>query len=95
MSYDQGALDAERLDADIETANAIAEGCRIARLHKRGICTHGWRKGWAADPKCNAREHIDQMRARGAFPDRPTNYDRPAEGFQLCLDCGQHVKAWF
>lgn len=32
-------------DADIEMAEMYAEGARIAVLHRKGICTHGWVQG--------------------------------------------------
>jgi hypothetical protein len=95
MSYELEAIEAERLDADIETANLVAEGVRIGRLHQRGICTHGWRQGFPSIGNKRGqwpdREQIEERRKRGQFPDRPTNYDTPPEGYVLCLDCGQHV----
>lgn len=77
-------------DADIEQAEYEQEARGIAAQKRRGICAHGWMRG-VGSGGWPGRDEIDADRARGDFPERETNYDEPAEGMALCLDCGQHI----
>lgn len=79
-------------DADLEQAAFEEEGRRLAALHKRGICTHGWQLGGSAVVN-RTRAEIEEDRQRGQFPDRPTDASLSCQndiskGKCLCLDCG-------
>lgn len=78
-------------DADLEQCELEAQSNAARLLRKRGVCSHGWQQGMPASGQWPERDRIAQDRSRGHFPDRPTNYDVPADGYALCLDCGQHV----
>jgi hypothetical protein len=85
-------FDAEAVyqDADIEQAEYEAQARGIAAQKRRGICGHGWMRGPGTAGWPDHAE-IDADRARGDFPERETNYEQPAAGMVLCLDCGQHI----
>jgi hypothetical protein len=84
-------------DADLLQAQYEAESARAAADRKRGICHHSWQLG-RGDGSCNySAEEIAADRAKGSFPDRPTDAavtDQASipEGLCLCLDCGQLVE---
>jgi hypothetical protein len=89
---DDEALEAERLDADIEMAALAEAGREASRLRRKGICPHHWLQGMPSSGLWPSKERLQESRKRGCFPDRPTNFEQPPKGHKLCLDCGQHVK---
>lgn len=81
-------------DADLEMAAHWRAGRRLAALRRLGVCTHGWMLGPGNVNR--SRAEIEHDRARGSFPERPTEAaigcqsDIPA-GRVLCLDCGRLI----
>ena len=68
-------------DADFEMRDLEAAGRRAAALHRKGICTHGWRQGriGANNP------------ALAQAPEKPRQDATIPAGCDLCLHCGQSV----
>lgn len=78
-------------DADLLQAQYEEESREAARLHRQGICTHGWMQGVASDGTWPSEAALDALRAKGKFPGRGTDYAKPATGMVLCLECGSHI----
>lgn len=82
-------------EADILQAQYEAEGRRLAELHRRGVCTHGWMLGRGNIDR--SRDDIDaEHRRAGRFPDRPldprvTCQSAIPQGQCVCLDCGELI----
>jgi hypothetical protein len=90
--YEMEAIEAERLDADLLQAQYEAEGRAYAREMARGNCQHSWQLGRGTGGYDAAA--LQEMRQRGAFPDRPSAITAQADlksGEALCLDCGTVV----
>lgn len=83
-------------EADILQAQYEAESRQYMRDIANGICHHSSQLGHK-DPAFYDADDISAMRAKGYFPDRPTDPHVTDQstipvGHCLCVDCGEVVE---